>query len=189
MQIRTIQKLGLLVVLAGGIACNKGDPEHERSAASAAGDERAEASTSEPDGPAQQQASVPAHQAEPNSAPRSNQEGQERASGSAGGEAEDVDKVASDNTGRNQRDQSGDTLTPMDQGESERDIEITRRIREAMVGNEALSFMAKNAKVITRNGRVTLRGPVHSDDEREVIEAAARSVAGPSQVVSQLEVK
>jgi osmotically-inducible protein OsmY len=171
--------LGLTALLAGVVACNKSDAENQQSAVETAGEERAEAN----DPASEQQASVPAHQAEP--APVARGDARE----AAAPKDETGDKVASDNTGRNKRDQEGDTLTPMDQGEGESDLEITRRIREAMVGNDSLSFMGKNAKVITVNGRVTLRGPVHSEDERQLIEAAARSVVGPNQVVSQLEVK
>jgi osmotically-inducible protein OsmY len=179
MQTKTIQRLGLVVLLAGASACNKSDAEHEQSAATSSGEERAEVSESEA------QAAVTPHQTEPEAERR---ERAERVR-DRDAEANEADRVASDNTGRNKRDQEGETITPMDQGESESDLEITRRIREAMVGNDALSFMAKNAKVITVNGRVTLRGPVHSEDERELIEAAARSVVGANQVVSQLEVK
>jgi len=53
----------------------------------------------------------------------------------------------------------------------------------------SLSFTAKNVKIITQNGKVTLRGPVNSQEERNAIEAAARKIAGSGQVDNQLEVK
>jgi osmotically-inducible protein OsmY len=54
--------------------------------------------------------------------------------------------------------------------------------------DKSLSFTAKNVKIITINGKVTLRGPVKTEAERTAIEAAARGVAGGEQVDSQLEV-
>ena len=92
------------------------------------------------------------------------------------------------NTRVNERDRDEGALTPMDQKENQTDREITQRIRKAVVGDDSLSFTAKNVKIITRDGRVTLRGPVKSDQERTSIERAATTVAGPQRVVNQLEV-
>jgi hyperosmotically inducible protein len=94
-----------------------------------------------------------------------------------------------DNTKRNERDRDDAALTPGDQGNGEQDLRITQQIRQAVMDDKSLSFTAKNVKIITVNGKVTLRGPVNSTQERSAIEAAARKVAGVSQVDSQLEVK
>jgi hyperosmotically inducible protein len=80
-------------------------------------------------------------------------------------------------------------LTPLDQGESQADLDVTQKIRQAVVGNGSLSFNAKNVKIITRNGKVTLRGPVSSNEERNAVQAAAQKVAGAGNVDNQLEVK
>lgn len=97
--------------------------------------------------------------------------------------------TGADNSRVNRRDRSGATLTPMDQGPSEADRKITRDIRQAVMGNSSLSFTAKNVKIITVDGKVTLRGPVKTDAERTAIEAAARKVVGNGALVeSQLEV-
>lgn len=93
-----------------------------------------------------------------------------------------------DNTRVNERDREGSALTPFDQGENPADREITRRIRKRVVGEDSLSFTAKNVKIITRDGKVTLRGPVRNQAERQTIERLAREVAGPSHVVNDLEV-
>ena len=94
-----------------------------------------------------------------------------------------------DNSAVNTRDRSSAALTPMDQGGSAADLEITQRIRKDLMNDKSLSFTAKNVKVITVNGRVTLRGPVKSEAERSAIEAAARRAAGGgAQVDSQLEI-
>jgi hyperosmotically inducible periplasmic protein len=96
---------------------------------------------------------------------------------------------APDNTKVNERDRDGATLTPGDQGNNETDLRITQQIRQAVMGDKSLSFTAKNVKIITANGKVTLRGPVKTEQERSAIEAAARKVAGASQVDNQIEVK
>jgi len=94
-----------------------------------------------------------------------------------------------DNSGVNTRDRSSAALTPMDQGGSEADRKITQQIRQELMKDKSLSFTAKNVKVITINGKVTLRGPVKSEAERSSIEAAARRAAGSGgQVESQLEI-
>jgi osmotically-inducible protein OsmY len=97
--------------------------------------------------------------------------------------------VAPDNTKLNKRDTNTSALTPLDQGEGKTDLDITKRIRQAVVGDHSLSFTAKNVKIITRDGKVTLRGPVNTQDERNNIQAAAEKVAGAANVDNQLEVK
>ncbi len=96
---------------------------------------------------------------------------------------------APDNSRVNERDRDAHALTPMDQGSSEGDRKITQQIRQAVMKDGSLSFTAKNIKIITINGKVTLRGPVKTDAERSAIEAAAKSVAGATQIDNQLEVK
>jgi hypothetical protein len=94
-----------------------------------------------------------------------------------------------DNTGRNIRDRGGATLTPGDQSESEADRTLTQQIRKAVVDDESLSTLAKNVKIITVNGVVTLRGPVQNPQEKQIIEAKAQQVVGANQSDNQLEVK
>ena len=97
--------------------------------------------------------------------------------------------VQPDNTKVNERDTNSAAPTPVDQGNNQTDLKITQQIRQAVMADGSLSFTAKNVKIITQNGKVTLRGPVKSEDERSRIEAAARKVAGAAQVDNQLEVK
>jgi hyperosmotically inducible periplasmic protein len=97
--------------------------------------------------------------------------------------------VAPDNTKQNERDRSSAAATPPDQRENETDLKITQHIRQAVMADGSLSFTAKNVKIITAGGKVTLRGPVQTDAERSAIEAAARKVAGVTQVDNQIEVK
>jgi osmotically-inducible protein OsmY len=98
-----------------------------------------------------------------------------------------AEQQAADNTGVNQRDVDRNTVTPLDQRENASDLEITQKIRQMVVGDDALSFTAKNVKIITQEGRVTLRGPVKSAAERTAIAAHANKVAGAGRVDNQLE--
>jgi sporulation protein YlmC with PRC-barrel domain len=102
------------------------------------------------------------------------------------------DRSDVDNTKQNIRDRDGSTLTPVDQGNSEPDREITRLIRKSIVtepGDDKDSLNARNVKIITVNGMVTLRGVVESQAEKDSIEARAKKVAGVTKVINQLEVK
>lgn len=93
-----------------------------------------------------------------------------------------------DNTGINKRDKSSAALTPMDQGNGDGDLKLTQDIRKAVMADSSLSFTAKNVKIITAKGKVTLRGPVKTDHERQVIGDQARKIAGAANVDDQLEV-
>ena len=56
------------------------------------------------------------------------------------------------------------------------------------MSNDSLSFDARNVKVVTEGGVVTLRGPVRSDDEKAAIVEIATRTAGVTRVDDQLEV-
>ena len=96
--------------------------------------------------------------------------------------------VEPDNSGRNVRDRDNQTKTPGDQSENEADRTITQNIRQAVTADDSLSTNAKNVKIITNDGTVTLRGPVKSEKEKTEIEAKAKQVAGVKRVDNQLEV-
>jgi osmotically-inducible protein OsmY len=96
--------------------------------------------------------------------------------------------VEPDNSGRNVRDRNDATKTPADQSENEGDRTITQNIRKALTDDDSLSTNAKNVKIITNDGTVTLRGPVKSEKEKSDIEAKAKQVAGVKRVDNQLEV-
>jgi hyperosmotically inducible periplasmic protein len=99
------------------------------------------------------------------------------------------DSRPADNTGKNVRDRADGALTPEDQGGSEADREMTRQIRRAITSADQASMNAKNIKIITRDGTVTLRGPVQNDQERQTIAATAQKIPGVHAVDNQLEVK
>jgi hyperosmotically inducible protein len=94
-----------------------------------------------------------------------------------------------DNTDKNERDRSGETKTSGDQSNSSQDIKITGDVRRAIVKDNSLTSTAKNVKIITAGGIVTLRGPVNSAEEKSKIEQLATAAAGGAKVDNQLEVK
>jgi len=98
------------------------------------------------------------------------------------------DKSKADNTAVNQRDRSGGAKTFGDQSNSVANLKITQAIRRALMKEAELSTTAKNIKVITINGQVTLRGPVKTTQEKAKIAQLARSAAGGAQIVDQLDV-
>ena len=98
-------------------------------------------------------------------------------------------KGDADNTDRNKQDQTGKTKTPMDQSNAPEDIKLVATIRKMVVDDKSLSATAKNCKIITSGGRVTLRGPVNTAEEKAAIESHAKMSAGKDKVDSQLEVK
>ncbi|MEN9678692.1 MAG: hypothetical protein RIS76_4588 [Verrucomicrobiota bacterium] len=83
----------------------------------------------------------------------------------------------------------GSALTPLDQGTSASDGATTAQIRRDIISGEGRSFSARNVKIITIDGRVTLRGPVNTAAEKSEIGAIAVNIAKLENVDNQLEVK
>ena len=69
------------------------------------------------------------------------------------------------------------------------DLQLMRQIRREIVKDKSLSTYAHNVKVIADHGKVTLKGPVHSDDEKKAVEEIARKYARDGNVTNDLEVK
>lgn len=99
--------------------------------------------------------------------------------------AEDTTTKA-DNAKKNKEENKG--ATAEQQKENKSDREITRQIRRAVVKDKTLSVKAHNVKIITKDGHVTLKGPVKSEDEKTTIEKAAAGVVGKGKVTNDLEV-
>lgn len=95
---------------------------------------------------------------------------------------------AADNTAVNARDKEPAAKTPIDQNENAADIKITADIRKKVLDQPDFSVNARNVKIITADGKVTLRGPVTTEAERDTINKLAREVAGEDKVDSQLEI-
>jgi len=98
------------------------------------------------------------------------------------------DNVKPDNTKVNERDRPADRLTADQQAQNKGDVEATAKIRQLVVKDDTLSTKAHNVKIITINGKVTLRGPVKSDGEKMSIDKKAREVVGDANVTNELEI-
>jgi hyperosmotically inducible protein len=98
-------------------------------------------------------------------------------------------KTAPDNTKVNKRDRSKAEPTADQAKETKPDRQIMQEIRKAVVADKSLSTYGHNVKIISEHGKVTLKGPVHSEEESKNIEAKATDVAGAGNVTNQLSVK
>jgi hyperosmotically inducible periplasmic protein len=93
-----------------------------------------------------------------------------------------------DNSKVNERDRRPDQATADQQKNNAADLEITRQIRKALTADKSLSTYAHNVKVITQGGKVTLKGPVRSADEKNAVELKAAEVAGAENITNQITV-
>jgi len=99
--------------------------------------------------------------------------------------AQDSQQTQPDNTKKN-RDQSSPTADQQKMNPSDR--AITQKIRKAVMADKSLSTYAHNVKIVAQDSKVTLRGPVRSDDEKRSVEAKAAAVVGEGNVTSQIEI-
>jgi hyperosmotically inducible periplasmic protein len=98
---------------------------------------------------------------------------------------QDPQQIPADNTKKN-KEQT--TPTADEQKMNPADRAITQKIRKAIHEDTTLSTYAHNIKIITQDGKVTLRGPVRSEDEKSNVAAKAVSVAGQENVSNLLEI-
>ena len=94
-----------------------------------------------------------------------------------------------DNTRMNKADQKNTQPTAQNQSNEKADRELAAAVRKAIVRDKSLSTNAHNVKVVAKDGTVTLRGPVRSDDEKTKVSQLTRQVEGVSNVDDQLLVK
>jgi osmotically-inducible protein OsmY len=98
---------------------------------------------------------------------------------------QDPQQTPPDNTKQN-KDQTNPTADQQKMNPADR--AVTQKIRKAIHEDSTLSTYAHNIKIITQDGKVTLRGPVRSQEEKSNIEAKAVAVAGEGNVTDQLEI-
>jgi hyperosmotically inducible protein len=94
-----------------------------------------------------------------------------------------------DNTKANERDRSKGEATADQAKNAVSDREIMQKIRQAVMDDKTLSTYAHNVKIISQNVKVTLKGPVRSDDEKKSVEQKATDVAGAGNVTNEMTVK
>jgi len=95
---------------------------------------------------------------------------------------------APDNTKVNKADRANGAVTADQQKENDADRDLSKKIRQAVVGDKSLSTYAHNVKIVAQNGQVTLKGPVRSDAEKASIEAKATDIAGAGKVTNEITV-
>ena len=94
-----------------------------------------------------------------------------------------------DNARTNRADRTAGGPTAEQAKNDSSDREIMKKIRKDIVSDKSLSTYAHNVKIIADHGKVTLKGPVHSDDERKTIEAKAAAVVGSENVTNDITIK
>jgi hyperosmotically inducible protein len=99
------------------------------------------------------------------------------------------DSTEADNTKRNSSEQNKNIDTAEKQSNSKDDLALTQKIRQAVIKDGSLSMNAKNVKIIAQGGKITLKGPVDSQQEKDTIGTKAGQIAGKDKVDNQLEVK
>jgi len=97
-------------------------------------------------------------------------------------------QTSPDNTRTNKRDRAQGEPTADQQKENTADRQLARQVRRALIADKDLSTYGHNIKVIARDGVVTLKGPVHTEDEKRAIEAKAAEVAGKDKIHNELSV-
>lgn len=90
-----------------------------------------------------------------------------------------------DNTKKN-KDQNPPTADQQKMNAS--DTALTQKIRKSIHDDTSLSTYAHNIKIIAQDGKVTLRGPVRSEDEKANIQAKAVAIVGQDNVTNLLEI-
>jgi len=93
-----------------------------------------------------------------------------------------------DNTKVNTRDRAASAKTADQQSNQKADLDLAKQIRQAIVADKSLSTYAHNIKVITSDGNVTLKGPVHTAAEKSAVEAKSVEIAGAGKVSNQISV-
>jgi hyperosmotically inducible protein len=96
---------------------------------------------------------------------------------------------APDNTKVNKRDRSKTAPTADQAKNTTNDRDIMQKIRQAVMDDKTLSTYGHNVKIISQHGKVTLKGPVRSEDEKTKIEKMATDVAGAGNVTNQITIK
>jgi osmotically-inducible protein OsmY len=97
-------------------------------------------------------------------------------------------QAAPDNSKTNKRDRDKNSPTADRQKMNPTDRDLAKRIRSAITDDKSLSTYAHNIKIVAQDGKVTLKGPVRSEEEKSAIETKATEVAGAGNVINQLEV-
>ncbi len=93
-----------------------------------------------------------------------------------------------DNTAINVRDKTAGEATADQAKNNPSDRAVMQKIRQEIIEDKSLSTYAQNLKIIAQNGKVTLKGPVQSDEERKKLREIAYNVAGGTNVKDEMSI-
>ncbi len=96
-------------------------------------------------------------------------------------------QAAPDNSGTNKT--QNHPVTADQQKNNASDRELTAKIRRAVIADKSLSTYGHNVKIIVAGGSATLKGPVHSEAEKQSIEKKATDIVGPGKVSNEITIK
>jgi osmotically-inducible protein OsmY len=102
---------------------------------------------------------------------------------------EQSQEKAPNNTSKNARDEKLGKVTAENQSNKKKDVDITRELRKAIMDTKGMSVDGQNVKIITRKGVVTLRGPVSSETEKNLIGDLVKNCPSVASYTNQLEIK
>jgi osmotically-inducible protein OsmY len=100
--------------------------------------------------------------------------------------AEDAPKA--DNSAQNKGATRDDAVTAEKQSNEKDDVKALAEVRKSIMNDKDLSMDAKNVKILYSKGRVTLRGPVNSAEEKAKVEELAKSCSCVTSVKNLLTV-
>jgi len=103
--------------------------------------------------------------------------------------AQGTSQNAPDNTAQNKSDKNSDRMTAEKTSNSKGDVNITRELRKSIMATKGLSVDAQNVKIITKNGVVTLRGPVETESEKATIDGLVKGCPSVQSCNDELRVK
>ena len=90
---------------------------------------------------------------------------------------------------QDERDRAKSAPTADQAGNKMSDRDIMQKIRKSVVDDKSISTYGHNVKIIARNGKVTLKGPVRSEEEKRSIERKAGEVCGPENVTNEISIR
>jgi len=94
-----------------------------------------------------------------------------------------------DNIKANQRDRDKSEKTADQASNAQNDRDTMQKIRKSIVDDNSLSTYAHNIKIVSKNGKVTLKGPVRSEEEKRSVGQKATEVAGADNVTNEVTIK
>jgi osmotically-inducible protein OsmY len=94
-----------------------------------------------------------------------------------------------DNTKVNKRDPAQSESSADQAKNNAADRELMQKIRRSLMDDKSLSTYAHNIKIIAQDGKVTLKGPVRSEEEKKVVEQKAADIAGAGNITNQITIK